>query len=150
MYKDVLVILILVSNVCAICDNEIAITQNLLNSYHFIYKPQLDVFDCVDMSTANLKFLQAHGYEARIAILEDGLMSNGTRLGHCVAIIKLGGYWMGVETKQAVINTSESIGKIIGINPAYIRKIYDTPEEIYKQDIRKNPVITGNAIEKNV
>lgn len=149
MYRWIIVILVLVCNGCA-SDNETAIAQDLLNSYHFIYKPQLDVFDCVDMSIANLEFLQAHKYEARIAILEDGFMPNGIRLGHCVAIVKIGEYWMGVETKRAVIDTSNSIGKLIGIDPDFIRAIYDTPDEVYKHDIRKNPLFIENAIEKNV
>jgi hypothetical protein len=150
MFRYIMVVLLLVCNVYAVSGNETTITQNLLNSYHFTYEPQLDVFDCVDMSIANLEFLQAHKYETRIAILEDGFMPNGTRLGHCMAIVKIGEYWMGVETKQAVIDTSKSIGKLIGIDPDFVRVIYDTPEEVYKQDIRKNPPVIENAIEKNV
>jgi hypothetical protein len=111
--------------------------QELLDDYHFKFKPELDVFDCVDMSIANYNFLKNKGYDVRIAILEDGFMSNGTRLGHCVAIIDINGYWMGIETKQAAIDTTKSIGKIIGVNPGYIRGIYETPEDIYKKDIRK-------------
>jgi len=56
---------------------------------------------------------------------------------------------VGVETKQAVIDTNQSIGKLIGIDPAFIRVICKTPEEVYDQDRRGPPSITGNAIERN-
>jgi hypothetical protein len=128
---------------------EMANLQDLLNSYHFIYKPQLDIFDCVDMSIANYRFLKSQGYEALITIVEDGSMSNGTRLGHCMVLVELHNVWVGVETKQAVIDTNQSIGKLIGINPDFIRGIYKTPEEIYTQDRRGPPTIKGNAIEPN-
>ena len=147
MYTYIVIGLLLICNVSA---NEIDTVQELLNSNHFIYKPQLDIFDCVDMSIGNQQFLKNHGYESRIAILEDGFMPNGIRLGHCVAIVKINGYWIGVETKQAVINTSQSIGKLVGINPAFIRMIFDKPEEVYDYDLRGKPVITGNVIAKNV
>ena len=128
---------------------EIGTLQELLNSYHFIYRPQIDVFDCIDMSVADYRFLKSHGYEALIAILEDSVMPNGTRLEHSVALVRLSGGWAGIETKQAVINTNESIGKVIGINMDYIRKIYTTPEEVYSYDIRGPPSITDNVIEPN-
>ena len=76
-------------------------------------------------------------------------MPNGTRLEHSVALVRLSGGWAGIETKQAVINTNESIGKVIGINMDYIRKIYTTPEEVYSYDIRGPPSITDNVIEPN-
>jgi len=128
---------------------EIANLQDILNSYHFIYTPQLDLFDCVDMSVANYRFLKSRGYETRLVIVEDGSMLDGTRLGHCMALVLLTNGWIGVETKKSVINTNESIGKLIGINPAYIRAIYNTPEEVYFQDERGPPSITGNVIQRN-
>lgn len=129
---------------------EIGALQELLNSYHFIYRPQIDVFDCVDMSVANYRFLRSIGYNTSIVIVEDGLMLNGTKLGHCMALVELSNGWAGIETKQAVINTNESIGKVIGIIPDYIRKIYTTPEEVYSYDIRGAPSVTGNVIEPNL
>ncbi|MCK9568727.1 hypothetical protein M0R72_07290, partial [Candidatus Pacearchaeota archaeon] len=99
---------------------EIEDLQDLLNSYHFIYKPQIDVFDCVDMSVADYRFLKCHGYESLIVILEDHTLPNGTRIEHSVALARLSGGWAGVETKTSVIDTTKSIGSVIGIDPAYI------------------------------
>lgn len=72
---------------------EMADLQEILDSYHFIYKPQLDVFDCVDMSIANYRLLKSQGYETLITIVEDGSMPNGTCLGHCMALVLLPGGW---------------------------------------------------------
>ncbi len=129
---------------------EIENLQDLLNSYHFIYKPQIDVFDCVDMSVADYRFLKSHGYESLVAILEDGVLPNGTHIEHSVALVRLSGGWAGVDTKTSVIDTNESIGKVIGIIPDYIHKIYATPEEVYSYDLRGPPSITGNVIEPNI
>lgn len=128
---------------------EIAALQALLDSYHFTHRPQLDVFDCVDMSVANYRFLQSQGYNTSIIIVEDGLMPNGAKSGHCMALVELSGGWACVETKQAVIDTKKSIGKIVGLNPDSIRGIYRTPEEIYSQDRRGQPVISGDVIAPN-
>ena len=148
-----IIIFLLVSMAGGIEENnsshEMVALQEILDSYHFIYKPQLDVFDCVDMAVANYRFLKSQGYETLITIVEDGSMLNGTRLGHCMALVLLPGGWVGVETKQAVIDTNQSIGKLIGIDPAFIRVICKTPEEIYAQDRRGSPSTTGNVIEKN-
>jgi hypothetical protein len=148
-----IIIFLLVSIAGGIEENnsshEMVALQEILDSYHFIYKPQLDVFDCVDMSVANYNFMKSLGYETLITIVEDGSMLNGTRLGHCMALVLLPGGWVGVETKQAVIDTNQSIGKVIGIKPDFIRGIYRTPEEVYAQDRRGSPSITGNVIEKN-
>jgi hypothetical protein len=126
---------------------EIAELQELLDSNHFIYAPELDVFDCVDMSTANYRFLESKGYEALIAIREDGFMPDGKPTGHCFAIVKLSNGWVGVETKQAVTNTTRSIGTVIEI--PVLREICKTPEEVYQKDRRGSPVITGEVITKN-
>ena len=129
---------------------EIENLQGLLNSYHFIYKPQIDVFDCVDMAVADYKFLKSQGYESLIVILDDHTLPNGTRIEHSVALARLSGGWAGVETKTSVIDTSKSIGAVIGIDPAYIRGVYATPEEVYAYDVRGPPSITGDVIEPNV
>jgi hypothetical protein len=102
------------------------------------------------MSIANYRFLKSMGYNTSIVIVEDGSMLNGTKLGHCMALVELSGGWACIETKQAVINTNKSIGRIIGINPAYIRGIYRTPEEVCAQDRRRSPGIIGNVIEPNL
>jgi hypothetical protein len=127
--------------------NEIDVVQDILNSYHFKYKPELDVFDCVDMSIANYNMFKSLGYDVRIAIKEDGYMPDGQPTGHCFAIIKLSEGWVGIETKQAVVNTSISIGKIISIPE--LREICNSPEEIYARDRRKNIIVDDIAIEKN-
>ena len=84
-----IIIFLLVSMAGGIEENnsshEMVALQEILDSYHFIYKPQLDVFDCVDMAVANYRFLKSQGYETLITIVEDGSMLNGTRLGHCMA-----------------------------------------------------------------
>jgi len=128
---------------------EIENLQGLLNSYHFTHVPQIDVFDCVDMSVADHEFLKSHGYESLIVILEDHITPNGTRIEHSVALARLSGGWAGVETKTSAIDHSKSIGAVIGIDPAYILKVYSTPEEVYAYDIRGPPSITGNVIEPN-
>lgn len=143
-----MITIMLISVVPSIAVNdELVKLQGILNSYHFIYKPELDIFDCVDMSIANYKLLQNLGYTMGIAIIEDKPMPDGQPNGHCIAIVKLTDGWVGIETKQAVINTSSCIGKVISI--ANIREICSTPEEIYQKDRRKNVVITGESIEKN-
>jgi hypothetical protein len=101
------------------------------------------------MSVANYRFLQSQGYNTSIIIVEDGLMPNGAKSGHCMALVELSGGWACVETKQAVIDTKKSIGKIVGLNPDSIRGIYRTPEEIYSQDRRGQPVISGDVIAPN-
>ena len=128
---------------------EIENLQYLLNSYHFIHKPQIDVFDCVDMAVADYRFLKSQGYESLIVILDDHTMPNGTRIEHSVALARLPGGWAGVETKTSVIDTTKSIGSVIGIDPAYILGVYTTPEEVYAYDVRGVPVITGNVIAPN-
>jgi hypothetical protein len=128
---------------------EIAALQTLLDSYHFTQKPQLDVFDCVDMSIANYRFLRCMGYNTSIVIVEDRSMPDGAKSGHCMALVELSDGWACIETKQDVIDTNKSIGRIIGLNPAYIRGIYRTPEEVYAQDWRGSPVIIGDVIEPN-
>ncbi len=128
---------------------EIENLQDLLNSYHFTHEPHIDVFDCVDMSVADYKFLKSHGYESLIVILEDHTLPNGTRIEHSVALARLSGGWAGIETKTSVIDTSKSIGAVIGIDPAYILEVYSTPEEVYAYDIRGPPSITGNVIAPN-
>jgi len=148
MYKY-LIIFLLIINLSNGLDNnytEINEIQMILDSYHFICKPELDVFDCVDMSVANYNFFKSIGYNVSIAIREDGFMPNGAKTGHCFAIIELSNGWVGIETKQAVINTSASIGKVISIPE--LREICKTPEEVYKKDKRKYHV-TCNVIEKN-
>ena len=85
-------------------------------------------------------------YDVKIAIKDDGYMPSGDKTGHCFAIVKLSGGWVGIETKQSVINTSKSIGKVIGITS--IREICDNPDDVYSRDIRKKHMI-GNFIEKN-
>jgi hypothetical protein len=150
--RALIIILLLISSARGAEANnslEIANLQNILNSYHFIYKPQPDVFDCVDMSVANYRFLKSQGYDTLIIIVEDGSMPNGTRLGHCMALALLTNGWACIETKKSEIDTNKSIGKVIGIDPAYIRGIYKTPEEVYAQDRRGLPRITGNVIERN-
>jgi hypothetical protein len=129
---------------------EIAALQTILDSYHFVYQPWLDVFDCVDMSAANYRFLRSMGYNTSIVIVEDGLMPNGAKSGHCMALVELHGGWACVETKQAVIDPKKSIGKIVGLNPACIRGIYRTPEDIYALDRRKHPVVSGKVIAPNL
>jgi hypothetical protein len=146
-----LIIFLLIINLSSgnVVDNSIEINklQTILDSYHFIYKPELDVFDCVDMSVANYNFFKARGYNVSIAIKEDGFMPNGAKTGHCFAIVELTNGWIGIETKQAVINTSRSIGKVISIPE--LREICSTPEEVYRKDRRGYPIITWNVIEKN-
>jgi hypothetical protein len=76
-----IIIFLLVSMAGGIEENnsshEMVALQEILDSYHFIYKPQLDVFDCVDMAVANYRFLKSQGYEILITIVEDGSMLNG-------------------------------------------------------------------------
>ncbi len=150
MLRALAITIILISS-CSGEDSsrEMASLQALLDSYHFVYKPQLDVFDCVDMSAANYRFLKSKGYNASIVIVEDGLMPNGAKSGHCMALVELSGGWACIETKQAAIDTKASIGKIVGLDPAYIRGIYSTPEEIYAQDRRGQPVVSGDVIAPN-
>jgi hypothetical protein len=124
--------------------------QALLNSYHFTIKPQIDVFDCVDISAANYRFLKEKGYNTQIVIVEDGLAPDGTKAGHCMAMVEIGDGWICIETKQAVINTNESIGKIIGIDPAFIRAIYRSPEDVYAVDARGPPTDRDNVIVTNM
>jgi len=127
-------------------NNEINEIQEILDSYHFIYKPELDTFDCVDMSIANYNFFKSLGYNVSIAIREDGYTPDGAKTGHCFAIIELSNGWAGIETKQSAINTSKSIGKLISI--PVLREICKTPEEVYRKDKRKYH-ISCNVIEKN-
>lgn len=151
MLRALVVAIILISS-CSGEDSsqELASLQALLDSYHFTHQPQLDVFDCVDMSAANCRFLQSQGYNTSIIIVEDGLMPNGAKSGHCMALVELSGGWACVETKQAVIDPKKSIGKIVGLNPACIRGIYRTPEDIYALDRRKHPVVSGKVIAPNL
>jgi hypothetical protein len=101
------------------------------------------------MSVANYKLLKSNGYESLLVILDDGMMANGTRVEHCVALARLSGGWAGIETKKSEINPQESIGKVIGIDPNYILKVYSTPEEVYAYDVRGPPVVAGDVIEPN-
>jgi len=149
----IMVLFLLVASASGVENNssqEIENLQDLLNSYHFTHEPQIDVFDCVDMSIADYRFLKSQGYDSLIVILEDHTLPNGTRIEHSVALARLSGGWAGVETKTSVIDTSKSIGAVIGIDPAYILGVYTTPEEVYAYDVRGVPVITGNVIEPNV
>jgi hypothetical protein len=147
MIKEFLVLLVLLVPATAweetrICSNqlEIAALQSVLDSYHFKYKWQNDVFDCADMSVANWRFLKARGYDPVIAIRRDP--PNGS---HCYVILPLLGGFVGVDTQKQ--NLTSRIGKVI--TKLEMWKICQTPEEVFAMDIRGPPVITGEVIVPN-
>lgn len=106
--------------------------QKLADSYHFIYEPELDSFDCTDMSSNNWEFFKEMGYAPKIAIREDAPNPGG----HCYVIIPLADGWVGIETQRKHLGENRSldhsIGRIITDLSAY--KILESPEEVAAYD----------------
>lgn len=135
-----MIMIIVVMSIGITHGDEITKLQDILDSYHFKYKWTNDVFDCVDMSAANYRFLKDMGYDPKIAIRRDP--PNGS---HCYVIIEINGKHVGIDTQRQ--NLTRRIGKIITNVTMY--KMYNTPEEVFTIDNRGPPVITENVIIKN-
>ena len=122
------------------CNNtsQIILLQELADSYYFKYKWKEDVFDCVDLSAANWRFLKAHGYDPKIAIRFYAYV-DGHRYSHCYVVVPVEDGWLGLDTQG--VNLSERIGKVI--TELEMWKLCDTPEEVFAIDRRGPPVISG-------
>lgn len=129
-----------------ICDNQTEIDQlqNLLDSYHFNHIWQNDIFDCVDMSVANYKFLKEHGYSPQIAIRND--LPRAEK--HVYVFLPLKSGLVGVDTSiHRGANLNSSLGKVVTMLDMI--RVCRNPEELYAIDPRGPPVIIGNVIVKN-
>ena len=129
-----------------IADNqtEIAQLQHLLDSYHFKYQWQDNVFDCVDMSAANYRFLKEHGYSPEIAIRKDPPRKDE----HVYVFLPLKSVLVGVDTSiHRGADLTASLGKVITVLDMV--QVCRTPEEVYAIDPRGPPVIHDEVIVPN-
>jgi len=123
---------------------EIKDLQSILDSYHFKYQWQNDVFDCVDMSAANWKFLKSLGYSPMIAIRKNPPSNEK----HVYVFLTLKSGMVGVDTSiYRGANLTASLGKVVTV--LEMERVCRNPEELYAIDPRGPPVIMGDVIEKN-
>jgi hypothetical protein len=127
----------------------IAQVQALADTEHFKYAWKNDVFDCVDMSAANYRFLKERGFAPKIAIRKDP--ENGINASHCYVIVPVMDGWIGLDTQRKNLGNRDlnsSIGAVITTLDMW--KVCDSPDEVFAMDPRGPPVITENVILPNL
>jgi hypothetical protein len=110
MYKKLFILIVLIGNACAISADTISLPkctdpniimdlQKVLNSYHYTHKYDDEDFNCVDLTTACVQFLDKRGYNTAIMAYLYGI--NNTS-GHCYPVVNFGNKgWLAIETSYS-------------------------------------------------